>query len=349
MKCVVLAGAGASYAVNSEQYPTTAHFVERLPKQIKDNALYKLIVSIISEQEDEPIDIEKVLWRLEELRSHLQIATKASGTVGRAYTKNRLATIIGGDTDTFYTAAPQYLRHIDLLVADINKVVYELYAHMPRREELEPNWILLLSGLCARSHSLNIFTTNYDRVIERAENFVNKMKPAPKLKLHSGHVDDVERELDVSLWSENPLGRSLSGTKLNGLLTKLHGSVDWNNENEKIVIGGAFYKGDHSRHAILYPGLTGLPNVEPFKSFHGFFDRTLNDADHMLVIGFAFRDDAINHSIESASRRATFKSLVVIDPTKQLVLPKGIPAGKIVHIASGFDAAAVGNAFLKLK
>ena len=348
MKCVVLAGAGASYAVNPKQFPTTAQFVERLPEDIKSSGLYKLILQIISEQADEPADIEKVLWRLLELNTHLKPLTNQQSTVARAFQQNRLARLITGDTDAVFQAAPVFVRHIELLVEEINKVVYDLYAHMTPQNELEGNWIPLLSDLSTRCQKLYLFTTNYDRVLENAANFVNGNKIPPKIPLHSGYINGVERELDVTLWSENTLGQSLSGTTSNGLITKLHGSVDWSSENQRVVIGGAFYKGNHARHAILYPGLTGLPDSEPFRSFHSFFDLTLAAAEYLIVIGFAFRDDAINTSIVKASKESGFKGVVVIDPTKTISTPPGIPANKIFHIDSGFDSSSVVLALQRL-
>ena len=54
-----------------------------------------------------------------------------------------------------------------------------------------------------------------------------------------------------------------------GLLTKLHGSVDWRYLTEDlVVVRDAGFSGNRHKHCILYPGYKGEPKEEPFRRFH---------------------------------------------------------------------------------
>ena len=93
----------------------------------------------------------------------------------------------------------------------------------------------------------------------------------------------------MTIW-DNP-GRSLPRKR--GRLTKLHGSVDWQRNNEGIIIrtGSAL---ENEEHLILYPGYKGEPVEEPFVQFHEHLRAVVQQADAAFFIGYAFRDDYIN-------------------------------------------------------
>ena len=65
---LIFAGAGASKAVNSTEFPTTLEFFEKLPTKITETPLFQQAVSFIqSQKEDKVVDIEEVLWTLQDL------------------------------------------------------------------------------------------------------------------------------------------------------------------------------------------------------------------------------------------------------------------------------------------
>lgn len=348
MRTVVLAGAGASYAVDKESFPTTLEFARRLPENVTRNQLFKLINQVAVEQKDEPIDIEKVLWKLDEVRSHIAVLTQPNNTVMRMYSSNRMGSVIGGDTSNIVHHSANYLLQIDSLISAINEVVYEFYSKIPTQQQLSNNWIPLFGMLNKHASDVQVFTTNYDRVIESAIKFM-PTEGTNHQKIGFGYTDGVERELDLSNWQKKAEGSEGKTTDQRGLLTKLHGSVDWSRENKKVVVGGAFYKGSHSRHAILYPGLKGWPEIEPFKSFQAYLGDTLGKATHVVIIGFALRDEAINFELDNAASNSHLQKIIVVDPAEKIGIDQEDILKKMTHIKTGFNAEAVKQVEIELR
>jgi SIR2-like domain len=349
MNIVVLAGAGASVAVNREKYPTTIDFQQRLPTDISSSQLYKLIGQITTEQNDEPLDIEKILWRLGEVRDYLSLA-QGSTTIARAISGNRLGSLVGQDTQNFVSAARVLSPVIDNLISEIQKVVYDLYSRSPEESELQTTWLPLLRGLNIGTNKVDLITTNYDLILESAALQLAREQDG-KRQIFSGYTDGVQRTLDLNNWLLRRGERAglmdvRSSLPLKAaLITKLHGSVDWGLDANDVVVGGTYFKGDHSRHGILYPGYKGYPSAEPFQTLQKYFETVLLDADVLVVIGFAFRDSAINAAIQAAEQRIS--SVIVVDPTDNLILPS-MYAGKVQHVKLGFGAESVAQVLASL-
>lgn len=152
----------------------------------------------------------------------------------------------------------------------------------------------LLKQIDAAAQCVDIFTTNYDLVLEKAIDRAG-------LNVKCGYVDDgATRELEIEAWQEDRVWTS----ETKGLLTKLHGSVHWvKGQNGDIEIGGASSK-DYSRQVALYPGYKGVPSEEPFKSFHDHLARKLARADIILVLGLPFEMNTLTVSLEQERRMA---------------------------------------------
>jgi len=137
------------------------------------------------------------------------------------------------------------------------------------------------------------------------------------------------------LWSRGP--KAGLDLRPGGLLTKLHGSVDWSRRpgREPIYVGGdPGFKGDHERHVILYPGFKGEALEEPFNIFHDHFAVSLRAASNFVVVGFAFRDDRLNELIDRHLPESA--KTVVINPRKTIHWP--IPEERILHVPECFTA-----------
>ena len=63
---LIFAGAGASKAVSPTTYPTTIEFFEKLPDNIKSNAIFKNLEGYLRQgtPQGAPIDIEEILWTI---------------------------------------------------------------------------------------------------------------------------------------------------------------------------------------------------------------------------------------------------------------------------------------------
>ena len=224
-----------------------------------------------------------------------------------------------------YQSFVAFQAQVKELQNKINERVYDFYSQAPEQSELDRSWIPLLKKVASCGFDrIDIVTTNYDLVIEVA------IDELDSFKISTGHRHGSIPGIDLSAWndSNNP----------EGLLTKLHGSVDWKlgrgstEEDPVIRRGHPEFDGDHARRLIIYPGFKGSPNREPFTRFHDYFRRRLKDTSHMLFIGFAFRDDYINSLL--SSELPTSAQVAVIDPSETLPKVSFLKSAK--HLKQGF-------------
>ncbi len=286
---LVFVGAGGSAAVDREQYPTTVGFFKRLPGEITNTPLFPKVCGFLKDQQGkETIDIEDVLEILDELQADCKKMRTPTTITGWA---------MRGRTDIISRIDLSGIEilerdHVIPLSNDIKERVYEFYGAHPASNKLSA-WTRLLKGLEEIDSTLEIFTTNYDLVLE-------DVIEEAKVKVDCG-LDRSQRStrLDPTVW--NSSSRPLFNPD-GGLLTKLHGSVDWQRLNGDIIVGGPFYTGDHQNHCLLYPGYKGVPTEEPFRAFHNHLRSVVREEYGALTaaifIGFAFRDDYINSILE---------------------------------------------------
>ncbi len=291
---LVFVGAGGSAAVDPEQYPTTARFFNRLPDEIKNDSVFVKVREFLETQKaGQPIDIEKVLWNLDELQDYFQTSCKTEAVAGWIMGKNRINQIMNTQSDLPHLLGVMstLTTQIENLKDKINAQVYNLYATPPDPEKLS-DWIQLLKGLEKIDSAIEIFTTNYDLVLET-------VIQEAEINVETGRVsNNIQMKLDTALWdppSVNGDTPSRSLVENHGqLLTKLHGSVDWQRYNEDIIVGNPNFTENHQKHLILYPGYKGEPDQEPFIKFHEHLRTVVQRANVAIFIGFAFRDGYIN-------------------------------------------------------
>jgi SIR2-like domain len=330
---LVFAGAGASKAV-SEVYPTTKEFFEQLPDQIKNDTLFGLIKDWLLGRfgQDAVVDIEQFLWALSELREFVSRVGDEKTLEGWMLRGSRLVKPLRLNTDfsNLFGNAHKLLGLTDKLIGSINEGVYNCYSHEPSVEELRDNWFVLLEPLLA-SQRVELFTTNYDLVLETAvELLAEQSTTLPRVL--TGRAGRVKHYLDEHLWAPPPRGWEWSSP--GGKLTKLHGSVDWTRGEDRIYVGDPTFKGAHQNQVILYPGFKGRPEAEPFISFHSYFRDCLQAAQAAVFIGFAFRDEHINDLIERwLAPRAR---VIVINPAENLKVP--VESRRIENISKYFVA-----------
>lgn len=290
---LVFVGAGGSTAVDPEQYPTTKVFFERLPHEIKKNALFSHIHTFLqSKKKGGEIDIEDILEALGELQETSKKIGDPNSIVGKAM-QGQLGPINGyQEFNTCQNSMAVWGENeIAPLKDRINEQVYAFYGTRPDPTKLSV-WRRLLKGLKEIDPAIEIFTTNYDFVLEDAT-------MQAELPMEYGAVHDLlEACVDYTLW--NPSSRSSLNDR--GLLTKLHGSVNWQYFDGKILRGAPYPTGNHQNHCILYPGYKGVPTEEPFRTFHEHLRRVVRGQYGSLTaaifIGFAFRDDYINSILD---------------------------------------------------
>ena len=326
---LVFVGAGGSAAVDPEQYPTTVEFFNRLPGDIMEDRLFAKVREFLENKKDGgQIDIEEILWNLDELRDYFQVSRDTGSVAGWIMAQNRIVQLIGGhDLSPLLNGMSNLETQIQTLKSKINAQVYDFYATAPDTEKLS-DWTQLLKGLAKFDSPIEIFTTNYDRVLERviSESEIGVetgLKPNPD-----------QMALDMTLW-DSP-GQPLKNN--HGRLTKLHGSVNWQRSPEGIVVSNPIFTGDHQNHLILYPGYKGEPNQEPFIKFHEHLLSVVRQADIAIFVGFAFRDEHIN-SILSELRPDIPKYVI----NKDTSLPDLAFLAECKHFSDGLTAETAGK------
>lgn len=283
---LVFAGAGSSAAVDSKQYPTTIEFFNRLPDNIKQDRLFAEVCNFLASQREkgQPVDIEEVLWTLDELQDYCSVSSDTDTMPGWIMRDNRINSFIPNMSSVhprFHEGMRDLSGRIVSLQGRINEQVYEFYGRSPEAGKLTP-WTELLKLFANYDPTIEIFTTNYDLVLE------NAIKSS-EIPIETGRkFDDIQAKLDTTYWDTSD-----DFLTNNGRLTKLHGSVDWQRNNEEIKMSEVF-TGDHQNHLILYPGFKGEPDEEPFAKFHRYLQMVVRQATGAIFIGFAFRDEYIN-------------------------------------------------------
>ncbi len=326
-------------AVNPDQFPTTVEFFKRLPQSITDYPLFRQIFDYIKNQSgSDRIDIEQVLWELEELRKSLRGLRDRSSIAGycldRKNSRHTAGDISFGQLDNGLKAI---IQHTEWLSSEINKLEYDLYSYDPVESELSSNWIALISDAWNASGQFNIFTTNYDGVIESA--LGNSEIQQVELDRYLGYAGARKKHIDLDVWKNLPV-------ESKGLLTKLHGSVDWKRNGNRINISDSGFSGDHGRHPIIYPGFKGTDSSEFFDAFHAHLESVAREADIAIFIGFAFRDDHINSIIRESISGSAKVFIVDINnkirfPTNRIE-PYRIPSFDTDGIKNIFQIANIG-------
>ena len=200
------------------------------------------------------------------------------------------------------------------------------------------NFILSFASRTGNRERLNIFTTNYDRLIEVGaelagihlmDRFVGTMMPV----FRSSRLN-----LDIHY---NPPGIRGEPRYLEGVarLTKLHGSVDWVQNHGEIRRIGLPFGADEINPYLKAPGLYGAdalrlkiypnsakdsetaeyPYVELFRDFAASICRPNST---LVTYGYGFGDDHINRVIHD---------MLTIPSTHLVVISFNDPIGRILQ------------------
>jgi hypothetical protein len=112
-------------------------------------------------------------------------------------------------------------------------------------------------------------------------------------------------------------------------LLKLHGSIDWywewrRGEDDELplrVVAKSSEPGSDDGEPVLAFGSRNKLKPEgPYLSLLSEFEDKLADSDHLIVVGYSFRDDHINEVIVRWTREDKERTISIIDPS-----PEGIP------------------------
>lgn len=158
---------------------------------------------------------------------------------------------------------------------------------------------------------LNIFSLNYDLILE---NFFN----SETIKtLDNGFSEKInpEKENKIKYWAAD-FNNENSPTKIN--LFKLHGSIDWEHdqESEEILIEENI--NDSKEPLIIFGSFSKMLSFDPFLYILSNFRTLLKEATIFVVIGYSFHDKYINNlmiqQLSHNTEEDVPKKLLVVDP-----------------------------------
>jgi SIR2-like domain len=329
---LVFCGAGASFAVNKQKYPTTVGFFQdHLSDSIKKDPFFRMLGEYVlnarvrngERASDVKIDIEELLFAAGDLEETFRRFHESENHVAYHIANHQEFRPYVGHNNNVYGPMSNALGSIRALKNAINERIHDVYETIPTEQELSGNWTPLLRHLDEGYSRVDLFTTNYDLVLETAI-------ARTKFPVDRGVHPIGYETLNVAMWQSDwdPIG----GVK--GLLTKLHGSLTWaKGKADRIDVGSPRHPGTE-REVAIYPGYKGESPTEPFRSFHDYLVRRLDAADTIAFIGFAFRDQYLN----SLFRRLTDskKLIAVVDPVaSKISLP--FANSTTARIDSGFS------------
>jgi SIR2-like domain len=159
---------------------------------------------------------------------------------------------------------------------------------------------------------LNIFSLNYDLIFESVFN-----SPTEKI-LDNGFSEKInpEKENKIRYWAAD-FNDANSPTKIN--LYKLHGSIDWEHdqESEEILIKENI--NDDREPLMIFGSFSKMLSFDPFLYILSNFRSLLEEATIFVVIGYSFHDKYINNLLIQQLSQNTEedipKKLLIVNPS----------------------------------
>lgn len=295
-------GAGASRAFD---YPTTAEFVQNLTEVINPNE--KRILESLMRAPDVS-DIEHVLQTIDpiitfssnpyikNLFQHSQPTIPLiSGSVNwRDFIKwcSSLKDTAIGELHRQYEFDRTKLRKI----ADAYGILFEKLQVLNQYQYLD------------------IFTTNYDSIIEHLCTEGEQVVP-----FTCGFIRNSRSGREF--WNPEQLRKwKPKGRGLAIKLYKLHGSLDWRETDDERIermpteerVSRTTKR--HKRNILIYPAQKNYVTEDPFRRLMRHFEEVLNQYNSCLVIGFSFRDPFINRDFLDFLNAERKRRLIVVSP-----------------------------------
>lgn len=292
----ILLGAGASKTAG---LPTMIELTKVLEDELSSSKknnnedLYKFLgecISILKSEHPEGITVEQIL----EMIYHLHFLTKER--------ESKLSFSLGE------------FKNIDtqLLISSINfikKIIWEKCHHIDE-EKLKTHLDFLQSfiGTSARIRKLDIFTTNWDFAIEMACDNL-------RYKCVDGFVGMFNAFENFGVFDEVP-----SKQPRTIYLYKLHGSLNWFLEDEKLRKKTNWRENESSisQRFMVFPTPSKFKEIlgYPYADLISRFSDALLKRTHplLLVIGYSLIDTHITTKISSMLQNNDRSNLFIIDP-----------------------------------
>ncbi len=176
-----------------------------------------------------------------------------------------------------------------------------------------------------------IFTTNYDRSLEKAlEQKVSIFLGFKPGKSSFVFVDD-----------EDEIYKEINKASFNYYIFKLHGSVDWQKSDGSVVRGGDIRPDDPNVLHVIYPGIKEIYSLsydevsgKVFRILHNVFLKILKCSSSLISIGFAYRDEYIYLLIKEALQSNDQLKIYALNPEfpNDSLFPKLKKCKRVKHV-----------------
>jgi hypothetical protein len=198
--------------------------------------------------------------------------------------------------------ARSIVKHTWNCINDADRI---LFLKALRSQEEFPLARLVNALFGSSQKSIDIVTTNYDRVVEYACNSGGSLH---SVGFTPGYIQRREGS-DPLFFMQN--GKTLRSVKI----WKVHGSLDWFERDDSTTLSAPVFELPETglTPLIVTPGFNKYERThdEPFRSAIQGADRALEQADAYLCIGFGFRDSHIQPKILERCRLKTLPVVVI--------------------------------------
>jgi len=290
-------GSGASRVFD---FPTSLELLESL--SYEENHYFKKIIEFTPSN-----DMEEILQTAEQIQKSIKVLQNHNFFYLYEYQK-------GSPNST--NQGPQYvlmdfITQIDSLIRAVTQTLVK--AFNPKKITkpiLEQTYLLFLNYLMENQNKLDIFTTNYDRVLE--EFFLCY---DDKYSFNEGADKQSGGTIDPNLLE-------LSRPHPNQLLLnvyRLHGALDWLlqdpsfNLPPKKILSKIEGNNISANDLVLIPPILGKNTKDhPFLSkIFNLYETKISTYETLIIVGFSFRDKDISELIKTRIKKDEFITIII--------------------------------------
>ena len=304
VKIALFLGAGASKPFDK---PTTVELRNNLTVKYSNLAnrdnVAGLVYSLVSYEKYE--DIEYVLQALKEI-------VEISRTEGGKYLLDER---FGFNIRTPQQAFParSFLANLPEVKERLESDVFENYRWDHSKDSILSKIHDSLLGLLERrSHTIKVFTTNYDKAIEQYCSSTEKYECADGFDWNQNKKLIVWQNGDYS-YLDTRTGKPIV------YLYKIHGSLGWKQHKQGFIVNtgeeGISSDPNYKENLLIYPTVSPKDGEEkePYKTIRSHFENFMKEAFMCIVIGFSFRDQHLNTIFEEFLKNRHI--LVIVSPS----------------------------------
>lgn len=242
--------------------------------------------------------------------------------------ESELSKLLGLSTfkqDTIKTSVSNFGSKYETLCGYCNTLKWKIYRKLfevyysvddiKTKNLFNPFFNLLKINLKNKKITIPVFTTNYDKAIEKFSELNDTVE------LTDGF--DFVKKKKIERWSNETFEKFKPvSKKLNICLFKLHGSIFWYKMDNHIIYSNVvtnFPTDHHIEPVILYPNNTKNILSDPFIAGYSYLQKCLDKTKFIVFVGYSFRDYITITMLKSALRFNKGLKVLIIDPQAKTI------------------------------